>query len=68
MEAGLAPCPRAVAQLAACDSLPPDYRAFLREYRRGVKAADAAKVLRICDNDVEEAMHEIRVALPTGRR
>jgi hypothetical protein len=68
MEDGVTqPCPRAAAQMAAFDGLPAEYRRFLSNYERGLKADAAAMLLRACGGDVEEAIHEIRVALPVRR-
>jgi len=64
VEDGLTPCPRAAAQMAAFDALPEAYRRFLADYPRGVKAAQAALLLRVCGGDVDEAIAEIRAALP----
>lgn len=53
--------------MAAFDRLPETFRRFLAEYPRGVKAMAAAQLLAACGGDVEEAIHEIRVALPVRR-
>ncbi len=64
MEDGLTPCPRAAAQMAAFDRLPPEYRWFLAEYPRAFKAEVAERLLILCGGDVQEAIDEIQAALP----
>lgn len=64
MEDGLAPCPRAAAQMAAFDALPAEMRLFLMSYPRGLKADAAALLVRVCGGNVDEAIAEIRMQLP----
>ena len=67
MEDGVTPCRRALAEMMVFDSLPPPFKRFLADYPRGLKATAAAQLLRACDGDVDEAMDEIRAALPVRR-
>ena len=67
MEDGLAPDPRAAAQMAAYDALPADFRRFLMHYPRTCKATQAATLLRACSGRVDEAIAEIRAHLPVRR-
>jgi len=67
MEDGLIPCQRASEQMAAYDALPAEMRDFIARYPRGLKATDAAQLLRVCGGDIEDAMHEITCLLPTRR-
>lgn len=53
--------------MASFDALPAQYRRFLSDYPRGVKADQAAALLRACDGDVDEAIAEIRALMPVRR-
>lgn len=64
MEDGVTPCPRAARQMAAFDALPPGYRHFLANHGRTVHATIAAQLLSLCGGDVDEAISELRAALP----